>query len=492
MTDSAPGLRPQEVTRRAAMGVVSLAGRGALIKVFALFGYLVLAHVLSPREFGTLAIGLAAVGIVEGLMFGGLAAGLIRDPHPPDKADLAALLGVQVFGSAAVAVLAWLTVSWTGSVGLATAIMLSAIPLMSLRLGSAVLAERDLNYGPLVRVDILESLVFFSVAAALAVGPLGLYGVALAAPVRAATGSILLLCLVPGGRVWPRLNHRRARRLMGFGVRFQLVNASSIVRDQLLVVVIGGIGGLGVLGLWTLAQRILQVPYMLLQSLWRVAYPGMARLRDAGADVSSSLQRYTTLLTLVIAVVFSTLASGLTPLVAPLFGEEWADAAEVIPLATSGLILLAPGGVLAAGYLFSEGRAQSVLLAVTLASALWIVVTASTLAAIGVAAVGLGWAVAGLAETVAMARSVKAINPGVHIVRASVPAWLIGLIGIVAGWAVANTMGAGITAACAAVTVSALLQVSLVILFVRRPGREVLRFGGRMLKSVCHEKALVT
>ena len=48
--------------------------------------------------------------------------------------------------------------------------------------------------------------------------------------------------------------------------------------------VVAAAGGTQLLGYWSLANRLLQVPFWLLQALWRVSYPTMARLRAHGED----------------------------------------------------------------------------------------------------------------------------------------------------------------------------------------------------------------
>ena len=49
--------------------------------------------------------------------------------------------------------------------------------------------------------------------------------------------------------------------------------------------------GVPALGVWNVANRILQVPFLLLSSLWRVSFPGMSRLVEARENVGQTIQR---------------------------------------------------------------------------------------------------------------------------------------------------------------------------------------------------------
>ena len=71
------------------------------------------------------------------------------------------------------------------------------------------------------------------------------------------------------------------RPLLRFGVRFQAAIGVGVARDQVLNAGIAAIGGLGTLGVWALAFRVMQVPLLLFTTLYRVSYPAMAKLLAA-------------------------------------------------------------------------------------------------------------------------------------------------------------------------------------------------------------------
>ena len=74
----------------------------------------------------------------------------------------------------------------------------------------------------------------------------------------AATVATAVACVVsPTGFLAPSLELSRLRPILGFGLRFQAVNASHLACDAVLIAGIGAIGGISVLGLWMLEALLI-------------------------------------------------------------------------------------------------------------------------------------------------------------------------------------------------------------------------------------------
>lgn len=79
-----PGPLPRdELRRRASAGIFIVATRGLAILLLGLAGNVVVARLLTPRDFGVVAIGMSFVLFTGMLSDGGLGAALIRRPEPP-------------------------------------------------------------------------------------------------------------------------------------------------------------------------------------------------------------------------------------------------------------------------------------------------------------------------------------------------------------------------------------------------------------------------
>src|SRR5512132_268668 len=81
-----------EVRRRAVTGAAVDVMRGFGVRLLGLVGTLVLARLLTPHDFGIIAVGVTFVTFANFFADGGIGAGLIRRIDPPAQADLRALL----------------------------------------------------------------------------------------------------------------------------------------------------------------------------------------------------------------------------------------------------------------------------------------------------------------------------------------------------------------------------------------------------------------
>ena len=137
----------------------------------------------------------------------------------------------------------------------------------------------------------------------------GVWGLASAAPVSELAGLVLLLVFLPEGRLAPVPSWTKVRPLLGFGLRVQAVNLLHMLRDQGVNIVIASFGGIALLGLWSVAWRIIQIPVSLFTALWRVSFPGMSRLVAAKEDVGSTIERVIALVAIGTGVLLVPLAA---------------------------------------------------------------------------------------------------------------------------------------------------------------------------------------
>jgi O-antigen/teichoic acid export membrane protein len=209
-----------------------------------------------------------------------------------------------------------------GHLGQVTALMALAIPLMTLRTPGFVLLERELAYRPIVTIEFIESAAFYAWAIAAVAAGWGVWGLATAIIVRSALGSGLMMSRTPDGVVRPRLGWSRIRPMLGFGARFQAVGVINIIRDLGLNLGTVLIAGVSTLGLWNLAYRVMQLPYLLFSSLWRVSYPAMARLLAADEPARPMIERGVGLAAVATGLVLAPLAGSATAFVPAVFGSQ--------------------------------------------------------------------------------------------------------------------------------------------------------------------------
>jgi O-antigen/teichoic acid export membrane protein len=421
---------PETIRHRGAVGAVLLTVRAAAGQAVAFAGTLVLAHQLSPGAFGLVAFGATVVVIGDFFADGGLGAALIRQAHHPTLRELRALLALQLGMATLLALVITLIGVQAGTAGAVTAVMASSLPLLALRAPHAIVLERDLRYGPIASVDFTESLVHYAWAIATVWLGWGVWGLASATVVRAIVGAVLMTTASPLGVITPRLEITALRSMLGFGMRFQAVGLAGLVRTQGVNLVIAAAGGQQLLGYWSLATRLLQVPFWLFQALWRVSYPTMARLRSLGDDTRRVVERLARMTALLSGAMLAPLAASAHSLVPGLFGNAWAPAADPMVWASAGLMVSGPISVATAGFLYSEHDARTPLNATIVNGVIWVALTAVLIDPIGITAAGVAWMLASWVEALVFARALRR--------RAALRIELVILVPVTIGFAAAT------------------------------------------------------
>ena len=247
---------PGEIRRRSTRAVAVLTGRGAMIFVIGFLANLALVRLLSPSDFGIVALGGAISAFAAIIVDGGLGAGLIRADVPPDQRTLGSVLGIQllVTGVLAAAIGAAAAVVQDEVMTIALVMALS-LSVTAVRLPAIIVLEREIQYGPISRVDLVAALFYYAVAIPLAVEGAGAWSLVIATFAREVLATIALVAIVPHGRAWPRLEPSRVRPILRFGLQYQAVGIIQTVRDQLINILTAVFGGVTVTGLEPYRRR---------------------------------------------------------------------------------------------------------------------------------------------------------------------------------------------------------------------------------------------
>jgi len=475
-------LTPREIRQRAGAGVVAVAARGVFVNVLSLAGGIVLARLLLPRDFGVVAVGSTVVMLAYFLADAGVGATMIRDPTAPSRRDLEALLAFQLSATTILAALI-AAIAWPfGEVGQVTALMCISLPFAALRTPVVVLLERRLSYRPIALVEISEVGLYYAWAIATVIAGWGVWGLASAAVLQAATGSMLMTSVCPERIVRPRFSWSRTRRLLGFGLRFQAVGGVIFARDQALNVGTALFAGVSVLGLWTVARRLLEAPFVLLAALWRISYPAMSRLLSAGELPRPIIERSVRLVAAGLGVLLVPLVGSAPALVPVLLGGAWTEAASVLPWAALGLMISGPISVAASGYLWAVGDARTPLRAAALDAFFWCAVSLPLVPLIGVSALGVGWLAGALAQSALLERTI-ARRTHAAIRRHLIVPTAVAVVATAAGWTVSSAKGENFASAAVGAVLAEALYIGGLLLLTRGLLGELINATGRALRA---------
>lgn len=445
-----------EVRARAVRGAVSLGLRNLLVRAINLIGTVVLARLLDPHDFGLLAFAFAVKSVSDMLAAGGLAAGLIRRPETPSRRELQATLGFQLSTTTFLVAVIVACGAIFGGAAWVAAVMAASLPIFALRVPTIIMLERKLDWSLPARAEIAETVVFNAIAIGLVVGGAGTWGVAAAASAQGLVGSAILLRRGGVGFLRPVRDPAITRPLLRFGVSFQAVPLVGAAREQGTNMVIAAVGGVAMLGIWSAAYRVLQTMLLLLQSLWRVSYPAMARAMEAGEDPRPMLERILLVTAVLIGLPGALVAASAPDLVHAVFGDRWSDAIAVLPWGAAAFMIQGPVGTMASGFLQARGDVGRIVVVVLVQSVLWIGLAAALIPSMGVEGVGVAMLISWVFYAVA---NVWLVNRHVHI-DAGRPMFgpvLVAIAAAVVGRLVCDAVDPpllGLIASCAAGTVA--------------------------------------
>jgi O-antigen/teichoic acid export membrane protein len=468
-------LTSAQVKSRAATGVAMLMGRGLAFQLLGFLGNLVLARLLVPEDFGLVAIGFTVVNVGRFLAVGGLGYALVGRTEPPGRQELRAITGLQLLITSAVAIVAAAVAIGVGGAALVTGFMMLALPLSAFRSPAMLLLQRSMAFKAQIKVEASEVVVNLAWAIPAAALGFGAWSLATAMVAAATVATAVACVLSPTGFLVPSLEFSRLRSILGFGLRFQGVNASHLAGDVVLTAGIGAIGGVSVLGLWNFAFRILRVPYLLFEAMWHVGFPSFSRLADApdSPDVRGLLERMVATVAVAVVAVLCPLVASSPALVPLLFGDVWADASLILPGSALALGVYGPIGISGYAYLYARGDSTTALQGSFLSNTVRWGTTFALLPGLGVSAIGIGWAAGAFSELPLVAhRTRKAC--GARLVRRVLRPAIAGSLTAAAGWMVAESLGVTVLSALLSVVTATVGFAGLMWIFDRAGLKEAL------------------
>lgn len=319
------------LTQRSLTGIRWSAATQVVAQIAQYGAFVVLARVLTPGEYGTLASAMLVAGVLALVHEAGLGAAIIQRPELTRghrAACLAANLAIGVILAVGVWVTAPLLAGFFRDPAVADVLRLLALgfPIAAAGVLPRALLERDLQF---------KSLGLVEAAAAVANGGLTI-GLALAGfGVWAMVAGALAGTLLQAVAVWavarpdPGFTFSRAelRDLMGFGSNVLGSRLLGYAIGNIDYVIVGRLLGPAALGVYSLAYKLVTWPMLKVSHVvLRVAFPAFARLQ---ADDAVFRRHYLKLVGTLALVAFPLLAglAVVAPELLPLvFGPQWAGA----------------------------------------------------------------------------------------------------------------------------------------------------------------------
>jgi O-antigen/teichoic acid export membrane protein len=296
----------------------------------------VLAAILGPEDFGLVAMGLAFVALIQVVLEQGISTAIVQRERLEDRyVDAAFWLN-----------LAWCVLLAAVSVGLAgwwasandapelrdVIVALSGLLLIwGLMIVPMSLLQRDSRFKELAAAWNVAALVGGVVAVVLAVGGAGVWAFVAQQLVMDGVAVVVMVATL---RWRPRfrfsLSH--ARELLGFSSSVFVANLGGFVNRRADTLLMGLFFGPLAVGLYRIADRIVDlVLEFTMRPIGVVALPHFSRLQSDPEGLRDSVEKCLRL-TLLATVPALAVVAATSDFILGLFGEEWADAATVLPL----------------------------------------------------------------------------------------------------------------------------------------------------------------
>ncbi len=286
------------IKKRAVVGVVTLVLRSFFIQAFTFFAIFLLTVILEPSIFGVFFLVSAIINFFVYLSDVGLAAALIQKKEELTKKDLSSTFTIQqiivvsltVIGLIFSGLIARFYNLNTDGLFLLRALIFSLF-LSSLKTIPSILLERRLNFGRLIIPQIAENFVFYLTAIFLAMRGYGISSFTYAVLIRGIVGLVLIYFLSP----WKpslTIDKKIAKKLVSFGIPFQLNSILALLKDDLLTILLGKILTFTQIGYLGWAQKWSFTPLrFFMDNLIKVTFPTFSRLQDDKTHLKKAIEK---------------------------------------------------------------------------------------------------------------------------------------------------------------------------------------------------------
>ena len=345
-------------------GAVTVAAQVARI-VLQIGSVVVLARLLTPAQFGLVAMVTAVIGVADLLRDFGLSLASVqaKEVTPAERSNL--FWANAGLGAACALVAAALT---PAIVALYDEPQLTAVvpPLAAVFLLSGLTTQyradlaRRLRFGTVAAADLAGPAAGIVAAVVLGAAGAGVWALVAQQLVGAAT---ILVIVVVAGR-WRPQRYRRdvpVGRFFRFGGAVLGTQLLSYVTRNVDNVALGAVRGPAELGLYSRAYQLVMVPINQINApLTNVAVPVLARVHEDLVQLSAGLRRAQLVACYVTAPLLVVAAALAWPLVDLVLGDGWQDVAPILAVLALGGIFRSVSQIAYWGYL-ATGRTRQLL-----------------------------------------------------------------------------------------------------------------------------------
>lgn len=372
-----PELEAEEVRRLALRGVGALIVRSIGQRGLQMIGNVLLARWLAPTTFGLYAIVSFVIGIAGFLADLGLGAALVQRRERLTERDLRTAFTLSLVMNALVVAALWIVAGpivhaygVSGAHVTAVRVMALSVLASSFTAVPTIRLERELRFKQISIADLLGQVAYLGITVPLAFG--------YRAPSHAEANADAAVWIFVWGSLasravhatvmnltarWrPRLGFHAAtaRRMLSFGVPYQLNGFVNALKDNFIPTFIAFVAGATAVGYVTWAVGLVTNALILLPVVSRVTFPAYARLQHDPEALRGAIEKS---IKWVAATVFPAtlfLVALARQTVEHVYGPKWAPGLPSVYLLSVPMLHAAYSTVMVSA-LYGLGRARTVL-----------------------------------------------------------------------------------------------------------------------------------
>jgi O-antigen/teichoic acid export membrane protein len=273
------------INQKLVSGILTLSFRRAMLYAIRYISInLVLAKVLPPATIGIFNIANSVLAFFSYFSDIGLGGAIIQKKEI-SKEDLKTTFSIQLILSGIILLIVWFAAPFLAEFyGLEYSglwlirVLAVGFFLTTFKVLPSLLLERDLRFGPLVLVEIVETLVFCSILIFLSFQNYRVEAFSYATIFQSIAG-VLLIYFVAPWKITFGISKSAAKSLLNFGVPFQLNSLLALLKDRLVPLVIARMVGPSGIGFITWAQGLAYLPLEVMNIIIRVTFPAFSRLQ---------------------------------------------------------------------------------------------------------------------------------------------------------------------------------------------------------------------
>ena len=288
----------ETLKKKIVFGIVTYTLRTFFIQAYTFAATFILTVILLPDIFGVYFVVLALINLLVYFSDIGLAAALIQKKEEPTREDLVTTFTIQQL---IILIIVFLGLIFSSKISnfynldhnglFLYRMLIFSLFLSSLKTIPSIILERNLNFTKFVIPQVAENVVFYTLAIILALKGFGINSITWSILARGLVGLIFIYILSPF-KVSLGINKESAVKLISFGIPFQLNSILALIKDDLLIVVIGKILSFSEVGYIGWSQRFAFVPLrFIMDNVIKVTFPAYSRLQHDSQYLKIAIEK---------------------------------------------------------------------------------------------------------------------------------------------------------------------------------------------------------